>query len=170
MKFFRAAWYVNVVCCATFCLTAYAADPAGIHFDSSAAKPRTMEDLTRTAIARDYARGWDTLTQAYEAGSPAVLDAYFIGSARKDLGSSVEHQQKLGLQTHYQCREHHVKVVFYAPEGDLAELQDTANCQVQALDGKKIIDDQNVVLHYVVLMTPAADRWLIRQMQAVSQF
>jgi hypothetical protein len=26
------------------------------------------------------------------------------------------------------------------------------------------------VVHYVVLMTPAADRWTIRQLQAVPQF
>jgi hypothetical protein len=38
------------------------------------------------------------------------------------------------------------------------------------MDGNKSIHVERVVAHYVVLMNPAADRWVIRQLQAVSQF
>jgi hypothetical protein len=50
------------------------------------------------------------------------------------------------------------------------ELHDTAEYQLQLLDGSKVIHDENVVMHYVVLMTPAADRWVVRQLQAVQGF
>jgi hypothetical protein len=50
------------------------------------------------------------------------------------------------------------------------ELHDTADYQLQISDGGKIIHEEHVVLHFVVLMTPAADRWVIRQLQAVPQF
>jgi hypothetical protein len=63
-----------------------------------------------------------------------------------------------------------VEAVFYAPEGDVMELHDTAEYQLQLLDGSKVIHDENVVMHYVVLMTPAADRWVVRQLQAVQRF
>ena len=45
-----------------------------------------------------------------------------------------------------------------------------AQYQLQIRDGDKIIHDEHVVVHYVVLMTPGADRWVIRQLQAVPQF
>jgi hypothetical protein len=63
-----------------------------------------------------------------------------------------------------------VEAVFYAPEGDVMELHDTAEYQLQLLDGSKVIHDENEVMHYVVLMTPAADRWVVRQLQAVQRF
>ena len=56
------------------------------------------------------------------------------------------------------------------PEGDVMELHDTAQYQLQIVDGDKTIHDERVVVRYVVLMTPGADRWVIRQLQAVPQF
>ena len=50
------------------------------------------------------------------------------------------------------------------------ELHDTAEYQLQIRDGGRVIDDEHVVVHYIVLMTPAADRWVVRQFQAVPQF
>lgn len=142
----------------------------GIKLDVTMARPRAMEDLTREAIARDYDRAWQALAEANDSASASALDAYFVGVARTEFGSAIESRQKLGLQSRCTSQEHQLKVVFYAPEGDMAELQDTVRCQFQVLDGKKTIEDHPVVLHYVVLMTPAADRWMIRQMQAVPHF
>jgi len=146
------------------------AAPSGIKLDATTAKPRTMEDLTRTAIARDYDRAWQTLAEANDSNSASALDAYFVGAARTVFGSAIESRQKLGLQSRCISQEHQLTAVFYAPEGDMVELQDTVRCQSQVLDGKKTIEDQPVVLHYIVLMTPAADRWMIRQMQPEPHF
>jgi len=60
--------------------------------------------------------------------------------------------------------------VFYAPEGDVMELHDTAEYQLQIRDGDTPIHDEHVTVRYVVLMTPGADRWVVRQLQAVPQF
>jgi hypothetical protein len=151
---------------------AQAAGPAisNVKLDTSMAKPRAIEDLTRNALARDYGNAWLSLTDASESGSSSALDAYFVGSARKDLGSAVESQKKQGLQSRFISQDHNLQAVFYAPEGDVVELHDTAHCEIQILDGKKVIDDREVVLHFVVLMTPAADRWVIRELQAVPMF
>jgi hypothetical protein len=66
-------------------------------------------------------------------------------------------------------QNHRLEAVFYAPEGDVMELHDTAEYELRISDGGKIIHDEHVVMHYVVLMTPGADRWVIRQLQAVPQ-
>ncbi|HKS76835.1 MAG TPA: hypothetical protein VJQ82_26710 [Terriglobales bacterium] len=151
---------------------AFAADSSSsnVKLDTTMAKPRAIEDLTRNALARDYGNAWLSLTDASESGSPKPLDAYFVGSARKDLGDAVESQRNHGLQSRFLSQEHNLQAVFYAPEGDVVELHDTAHCQVQILDGNKVLDDRGVVLHFVVLMTPGADRWVIRQLQAVPAF
>jgi hypothetical protein len=141
-----------------------------IKMNTASAQPRAVEDLTRTALIRDYDRAWRNLAEAFETGSSVALDGYFVGSARKDLGSAVASQRKTGLQSRYLSQEHSVDAVFYAPEGDVIELHDTVRVELQVVDGKKIIHDEHVVLRYVVLMTPAADRWVVRQFQAVPQF
>lgn len=162
-------WAVIATLCLSVSVVAQVS-PVAFKLDTTGAHPRAMEDLTRTAIARDYDRAWHSLAAAYDSGSPGALDAYFVGGARTDLGGAVEGQRKRGLQSRYISQEHSLKAIFYAPEGDLVELQDTVHCELQVLDGKKTIQDQPVVLHYVVLMTPAADRWVVRQMQAVPHF
>ena len=74
------------------------------------------------------------------------------------------------MRSRYVNQRHKIDVVFYAPEGDVVELHDTMQCELQVLDGEKSIHNEPAILHYVVLMTPGADRWVIRQLQAVSQF
>jgi hypothetical protein len=46
------------------------------------------------------------------------------------------------------------------------ELRDHAQLDIQVLDGSKVIYDEPLTADYMVLMTPGADRWLIRQIQA----
>jgi hypothetical protein len=48
------------------------------------------------------------------------------------------------------------------------ELRDQAHYDIQILDGSKVIYEGPVTAEYIVLMTPGADRWLVRQLQAVS--
>jgi hypothetical protein len=50
------------------------------------------------------------------------------------------------------------------------ELHDTVQYQLQVSDAGRLLHDDHVTMHYVVLMTPGADRWVIRQLQAVPQF
>jgi hypothetical protein len=141
-----------------------------VDLDVSAAGPRAVEALTEHSIARDYGIAWRNMAQAFAANTPGLLDGYFNGTARSELASAIRSQQKNGLRTQYSGQSHKLRAVFYAPEGDAMELQDTADLEQQLLDGNSVIHQRHVVLHYVVLMTPEADRWVVRQMQAVPQF
>jgi len=129
--------------------------------------PRQIEELTTKSIPRDYALAWQTMAQALRENRTDVLDAYFTGSGKDQLIQRVKSQVKSGLQTRYQDRGHKLEAVFYAPAGDAMELRDRAQVDVQVLDGGKVIYEEPVNLDYIVIMTPGADRWLVRQLQAV---
>jgi hypothetical protein len=70
------------------------------------------------------------------------------------------------MRTRYRDRGHRLEAIFYAPAGDAMQLRDRAQLDIQVLDEDKVIDDEPVNVEYIVLMTPGADRWLVRQMQA----
>jgi hypothetical protein len=138
--------------------------------NTSKAGPRSMESQTETVILRDYKFAWTSLEQALESNSTAPLSGLFAGTANTWLTNSVTSQRSSGLSSRYLNQNHKVEAVFYAPEGDMIELHDTADYDLQIFDGGKTIHDEHVVVRYVVLMTPGADRWVIRQLQAVPQF
>ena len=149
----------------------YAAD-AGVRvqLNTSKAGPRSVESLTERGILRDYRYAWTSLAQALESNTFDSLEGPFTGDAKQWLRQTVLGQQQSGLTQRYLNQSHQVDAVFYAPEGDVIELHDTAQYRLQILDGNKMIHDEPVVVHYVVLMTPGADRWVIRQLQAVPRF
>ena len=131
------------------------------------ASPRAVEPLTEHSIARDYAAAWKALDQASAENSPAKLDAYFVGDANTVFHRALAGQQSSGVKVRYLNQIHNLKAVFYAPEGDVMELQDSAEYQLQVLSDGKVVHDEHVVMQYVVLMTPAADRWVVRQLQSI---
>ena len=141
-----------------------------VAFDASKAAPRQVEALTERSILRDYKFAWTILAQALESNSLAPLNGSFTGSASTWLAETVKNQQHVGLTSHYSNQNHQLEAVFYAPEGDVIELHDTATYDLQIFDGSKSIHDEHVTVHYVVLMTPGADRWVIRQLQSTPQF
>ncbi|SRR6266700_1533417 len=141
-----------------------------VESDFRKAAPRTVEDLTQQSITRDYGFAWERLDRALSSNSPWLLEAYFVGPAKVRLANAIAGQESSGMQSHYLNQNHKLEAVFYSPEGDVMELHDTAQYDLQLVADGKHIQDEHVVLHYVVLMTPAADRWVVRQMQAVPQF
>src|SRR5271155_77806 len=149
----------------------YAADPTvQVQLDVKKASPRAVENLTERGILRDYRFAWTSMAQALEFNTLDPLEGPFAGDARQWLRDTVIGQQRSGLSQRYAAQNHKLEAVFYAPEGDVMELHDTAEYDLQISDGGKIIHDERVVLHFVVLMTPGADRWVIRLLQAVPQF
>jgi hypothetical protein len=129
--------------------------------------PRQIEELTGKSIPRDYALAWQTMAQALENNRTDVLDGYFTGFEKDELTQRVKSQIKSGLHTRYQDRGHKLEAIFYAPAGDAMELRDRAQLDKQVIDGGKVIYEEPVNAEYVVIMTPGADRWLVRQLQAV---
>ena len=164
----RAAIFAFLLGSALF---SYAADPAvQVQLDVKEASPRAVENLTERGILRDYRFAWMSMAQAFEFNTLDPLEGPFAGDARQWLRETVISQQRSGLSQRYAAQNHKLEAVFYAPEGDVMELHDTAEYDLQILDDGKIIQDERVVLHFIVLMTPGADRWVIRQMQAVPRF
>jgi hypothetical protein len=145
-------------------------DGSRVQLDAKKTGPRAIESLTQNAIVRDYRTAWNNMAQALESNSVGPLDGPFTGEAKTWLWQSVLSQQKTGLSRRYVDQNHKVEAVFYAPEGDVIELHDTADYQLQILDGGKVVQEEHVTAHYVVLMTPSADRWLVRHLQSVQQF
>jgi hypothetical protein len=141
-----------------------------VEMQASRVGPRTLEPLTASRIVRDYRFAWESLAQALESNSASALNGPFEGAASAWLRETVTTQRGSGLSSRYRHQVHKVEIVFYAPEGDLIELHDTAEYDLQLLDGSRTIHDQHVTMRYVVLMTPGADRWIVRQLQAVPHF
>jgi hypothetical protein len=143
---------------------------ARVQLDSTKATPRSVESRTEQVILRDYGFAWTSMAQALEFNTADPLEGPFVDTAKKSLSEKLASQRRTGLSQRCLDQSHKLQAVFYAPEGDVIELHDTAEYQLQILDGGKVIHDEHVVRRYVVLMTPAADRWVVRQMQAVPQF
>jgi hypothetical protein len=57
--------------------------------------------------------------------------------------------------------------LFYSPAGDAMQLRDRAEFEIETLDGDKVIDSEHSSFNYMVLMTPGADRWLIRDLESI---
>ncbi|HXJ85861.1 MAG TPA: hypothetical protein VMS18_03530 [Candidatus Binatia bacterium] len=134
------------------------------------ASPRSLEALTQRAIIRDYKFAWSNISSALESNSAGPLNGLFAGAANDWLRESISSQSKSGITSRYLNQSHRLEAVFYAPAGDVIELQDTAEYDFEIRDGGKAIHNEHAIVHYVVLMTPAADRWIIRQLQAVPHF
>lgn len=151
--------------------TALAADASPqVTLTINKAGPRTVESLTERSIVRDYRFAWSNLGQALESNSPAPLTGLFVGTASTWLNDKVNSQRSAGLTSRYLNQTHKLEAVFYAPEGDVMELHDTAEYDLEINDGSKTIHSEHALVRYVVLMTPGADRWVIRQIQSVPKF
>ena len=153
-----------------FSLTSFAADAPRVEFDTSHIGPRQMEDVTGQHIPRDWARAWKTLEIAFAQNRPDLLGRYFTGFAQKKLAAAITAQQQSGLHTRYIDHGHKLAAYFYSPDGGSIELHDTADLEIQVLDGNDLIHTEHVTMRYVGLMTPAADHWEVRLLQAVPSF
>lgn len=165
---FRVATILASMC--SLALSAHAADSAvQVQLDTRKASPRAVESLTERGVLRDYRSAWTSIAQALEVNTLDPLEGGFAGDAKQLLRDTVLSQQRSGLTRQYLNQNHRLETVFYAPEGDVMELHDTAEYELRISDGGKIIHDEHVVMHFVVLMTPGADRWVIRRLQTVPQ-
>jgi hypothetical protein len=151
-------------------MSSAAADAPQVVLNVSKAGPRAVEPLTERSLVRDYKFAWTNLALALESNSEAPLNGLFVGNASRWLRQAVHNQEKNRLTSRYLQQSHRVEAVFYAPEGDVIELHDVAEYDYQILDAGKAIHQEHATVHYVVLMTPAADRWVVRQLQSVQQF
>lgn len=149
----------------------FAADSAPqVTLSVAKAGPREVEALTQRSIVRDYKFAWANLDLALQSNSTAPLNGLLVGPAAAWLNDAVTSQRRNGISRRYSNQVHKLDAVFYAPEGDVIELHDTAEYDLEVLDGSRSIHTEHAIVRYIVLMTPGADRWVIRQLQSVPQF
>jgi hypothetical protein len=152
------------------CLPSFAADAPRVQFDISHIGPRQMEDVTGRNIPRDWGRAWQTLAVALEQNRPDLLGRYFTGFAQQKLAATIATQLKTGLRTRYIDHGHKLTAYFYSPDGGAIELHDTADREIQVFDGNDLVHSDRATLHYIGLMTPAADHWEVRLLESVPSF
>jgi hypothetical protein len=167
-----AAMLAVVLALATFRfdLPVFAASAPEVTLNVQTAAPRQVEDTTEKAIARDYAAAWQAMTSALDQNRSDLLSANFIGTAGEKLSATIAAQRNAGLHQRLVDKGHKVDVVFYSPEGSAIELQDTAQLEVQLLDGDKVVHSEDATVRYVALLTAAADSWKVRVLEAVPAF
>ena len=127
--------------------------------------PRSIEQLTGTNITREYAMAWLSLAQAMDQNRADLLKDGFTGFAHDRLSQRIADQQSIGLRTQIVDHGHRVKAVFYSQDGGAMQLIDEAHIEVQVFDGSRLIDSNDKTRRYVVLMTPGADRWYVRNIE-----
>ena len=147
-----------------------AADPQpSIKLDVSNAGPREFEDQTQRSIVRDYGRAWALMRDALEQNNSRILERYFAGIAKDKLTEAVKQQQESGVRVRYLDRSHALHALFYSPEGTAIEARDTAQIEMQILDGGKVVHSEQLTQPFLVLFTPAEDRWKVRLLEPLPQ-
>jgi len=149
-------------------LAAAPASDTNTHFaiDISQAQPRQVEEATQQAIVRDYSKAWQNMAQALEQNRTDLLNQSFVGIAREKLGQAVSQQKKAGLKRRYVDRGHKLEVLFYSYEGSALQLRDTAQMEIQVMDGDKVLNSKQMTVRYTALLTPTENAWKVRILEA----
>jgi hypothetical protein len=136
-----------------------------VQLDANELAPCPIEEFTGTTIARHYALAWHDLAGALESGRTDGLGDEFVGFAKNRLVQRIGDQNKTGVHVRIADHGHHLKAVFYSMDGTAMQLLDHAQIEIQIFDGDKLLDTQNELHEYLVLMTPGADRWYVRDLE-----
>ena len=147
---------------------AMAQSAPAIHLDAEGLTPRPIEQLTGTTVARHYAQAWSDLAEAMDSGRASLLGDEFVGFAKDRFTKRIKEQNGTGLHVRIIDHGHQLKAVFYSSDGTAMQLIDRAQLEVQTFDGSRLLDTDNTPREYMVLMTPGADRWYIRDLEEVS--
>lgn len=156
---------IVMAACAFSALLVCAQQLPEVHLDADGLAPRPIEQLTGTTVAQHYAQAWRTMADALESNRADLLADEFTGIAKDRLAQRVAEQKSAGLHTRIVDHGHRVKALFYSSDGTAMQLIDQANLEIETYDGDKLIDTQNFPCEYVILMTPGADRWYVRDLQ-----
>lgn len=139
-----------------------------VHLDADGLGPRPIEALTETTIGHHYAQAWSDLAEAMDSGRTSSLGEEFVGFAKDRLVNRIREQRQAGLHVRILDHGHQLKAVFYSADGTAMQLIDRAQLEIQTFDGDRLLDTDNAPREYIVLMTPGADRWYVRDLEEVS--
>ncbi|MGB8132520.1 MAG: hypothetical protein WCG81_22220 [Candidatus Angelobacter sp.] len=130
------------------------------------AQPREVEDVTQTAIVRDYTLAWQAISTSLANNTLQPLNDNFAGFALDKFTQRVKDQKQNGLKTRIIDHGHKVDAIFYSPDGAAIELKDTASIETQVLDGGTVIHSDQAQIQYYAVMTGAEDRWKVRVLES----
>jgi hypothetical protein len=156
-----------VACCLLASPFALLAQKATVHVTPpNLHGPRELKDQTASAAVRDYLESWTSMQVALSRNRVALLDPYFVGSARDKLAATIHDQTALGIHTRYHALRHNLQIVFYSPEGLSIQLVDNVQYDEQVFDHGKALTTERLQARYLVVLTPAETRWRVRIFQA----
>lgn len=155
-----------VICSAVPWLTKLFADSKpNVQLNADNVGPRELEDVTQKAVLRDYTLAWQALTNALANNTAAPLKDNFVGFALDKLTQRVKDQQAHDLRTKIIDHGHQVDAILYSRDGSAVQLRDTANLEIQVLDGGTVLHSEQAKVQYIAVMTGAADRWQVRVLE-----
>jgi hypothetical protein len=131
--------------------------------------PREIEEQTQKAVVRDYGAAWASLASALDQNRPGALGDMWAGFAREQALEAIAGQKRSGLRVRFRDDSHHLQGLFYSPEGSALQLRDSAHYERHVLDGVDVLTSETLHVQYLVVMTPAADHWQVRILQAVTE-
>jgi len=167
MKNTRHKALILVACSAFFVTVAPGVEQPAVQVEpTESVGPRTPEKQTTTAVIRDYLQAWQTLSSALAQNRPDLLDRDFVGTAKTKLAQTIEDQSSLKIAAQYRDTAHHIRLLFYSPEGLSMQLLDNVEYDVQVTDHDKVRAMQHVRSRYVAVLTPTEVRWKVRIFQA----
>jgi hypothetical protein len=166
--FAKTATFAIAACVLTIAQSSPQTNLPPVHLDAAGLAPRPIEELTGTTIARHYALAWRDMAAGLESGQAGQLSDEFVGFAKDHLTKRITEQNQAGVHVRIVDHGHHLKAVFYSTDGTAMQLLDQAELEIQTFDGNKLLDTQNAPHEYIVLMTPGADRWYVRDLEEVS--
>ena len=137
-----------------------------VELSASGVGPRQMEPTLQQSIPRDYLKAWQTLSVALESGNATPLEQYWVGIAHSKFQRLVEDQARTRIQVRYRDVSHHLQAAFYPTDGAALLLYDDAQLEVIVLRSGNVIHRETRTERFLVLMTPAQDRWLVRLLQS----
>jgi hypothetical protein len=150
------------------CLVAAAQSSPEVHLNADGLAPRPIEELTGTTIVHHYAQAWSHMAEALESSRADRIGDEFVGQAKDRLKQRIVEQAKTGVHVRIVDHGHQLKAIFYSTDGSAMQLVDQAQLEIQTFDGNKLLDTENAPRKYIVLMTPGADRWYVRDLEEIS--
>lgn len=150
------------------CLACAAQSSPQVHLNAEGLAPRPIEELTGTTIVHHYAQAWSDMAAALESGRAAGISGEFVGQAKDRLKQRIAEQARTGVHVRILDHGHQLKAIFYSTDGAAMQLIDQAQLEIQTFDGNKLLNTDNATHKYMVLMTPGADRWYVRDIEEIS--
>jgi hypothetical protein len=141
-----------------------------VKISATGVAPRILEQATGESLVREYATAWKNLATSLDENRTDLLNDDFAGTAKDRLTEQIAAQKKNGLHQHTVDHGHQVDAVFYSTDGSAIELRDTAQLEIQVLDGGKIVASNEATVHYLAVLTVADGRWKVRELVAVPEF